>query len=132
MIGAMAAGAGLGAAKYYLNDKDQEKRDRQQQAEIARYSPWTGMKPESVQSASLFNDALQGGTMGMGMGQSMDAANAQEAMNAKQGGLIDAQSNYYNSLAGGQQSGYAKAQPQGSAGAMGTNPWMKMGQPYGQ
>ena len=143
MIPALLAGAGLGLGKYYLEDKPKEQRDRQTQAEIARYSPWSGMKPESVQSASMFGDVMQGGTMGMGMGQNLDAASGQQAMQQKQGGLIDAQTNYYNELAKN-PGGYAKPQQvqpmqpittsmnTGSGGSYGSKPsWMMMNQQNG-
>lgn len=124
MWGALAAGAGLGVAKHYLADKPAAERNRATQAEVARYSPWTGMKPTPVEDPSLFNSALQGGTMGASLGQGMDAADAQEAMQAQQGGLVDAQTNYYNSMAGPK---YATPVAAGSAGSMGgKSPWNNM------
>lgn len=127
---AALGGAGLGAAKYYGVDKPQEKKDRQIAAVTAQYSPWTGMKPQDVKQSSAFGDVLQGGTMGLGMGQNLQAAANQNAMQDKQGGLIDAQTNYYNALG---QGAYAQApQQQGSAGSMGNTPWNSMPmKPYG-
>lgn len=129
---ALAVGAALGAAKY---EQDRKKAERQRETEgtVAAYSPWTGMQAQRVQDPDLLGSVLGGASAGAGMGQSVDAAGASDAMNAKQGGLIDAQTNYYNGLAGSQQQGgYASAPQGGSAGAMGSkNPWMSMNQPYG-
>lgn len=126
---ALAVGAALGAAKY-AQDKKKADMERQAQGTVAAYSPWTGMQAQTVHDPDALGSILGGASAGAGLGQNMDAAGAQEALQAKQGGLIDAQSNYYNSLAQG--GGYAGA---GSAGSMGNvagqNPWMQMGQPYG-
>ncbi len=123
------AGAGLGAGKYY-EDKQQANRDRQTQATVARYSPWTGMKPEAVHDPSLMGSTMQGATAGLGMGMNMNAASGQEAAQAQQGQLVDAQTDYMQNLNRGQiMNSYAQAQPPaGSAGSFGSNGWI---QPYG-
>ncbi len=117
---ALAVGAALGAAKY-KQDEEKAKRQRETEGTIAAYSPWTGMQAQRVEDPNLLGSMLGGASTGASMGQSFDTAANADAMNEKQGGLIDAQTNYYNSL----------AKPQGSAGAMGaSNPWMGVDQPY--
>lgn len=130
---ALAVGAALGAAKYE-QDRKKAERERETQGTIAAYSPWTGMQAHAVSDPDALGSVLGGASAGAGMGQSIDSAGAADVMNEKQGGLIDAQTNYYNGLAGAQQggNGYATAPQGGSAGSMGPkNPWMQMGQPYG-
>jgi len=112
-------GAALGAINNVEKQK-QAKKDREREAVLARYSPWTGMQAHPVESPSAFNDVLQGATMGAALGQNMKSADSAEAMNAKQGGLVDAQTAYYQNLAQ-QQSPPAD----GSAGSMGAQPVQK-------
>lgn len=123
---AALGGAGLGAAKYYGVDKPQEKKQREIAAVTAQYSPWTGMKPNDVAQSSLLGDTMQGAASGAALGQNMNQADAQNAMQAKQGGLIDAQTNYYSALAkspnGYPQPTPVQIQQQGSAGAMNARP----------
>lgn len=67
----LLAGALLGLGKSELVDRPQEARDRKTQAEIARWSPWGGMKADmgQIKPASPFNSALQGGLTGATLGQ---------------------------------------------------------------
>jgi hypothetical protein len=59
------AGAGLGFLKNKLIDKPAEQRSRKMNAEIMRYSPWTGMQGPGVKEAgSVFGSMLQGGALG--------------------------------------------------------------------
>lgn len=75
------------AAIGYLDKKEQREqagRDRQAEAEIARWSPWTGMAPQRVGSpGSSFGGAAVGGLQGASFVQSIDAAKAAQAKNAE-------------------------------------------------
>lgn len=84
-IAALLAGAGY--LKGELIDKPQEKRDRKLQAEIARWAPWSSMKPDlsAIKKANPMGSALQGGVQGYQLGQSMKNS---DAMN----NYLDAQS----------------------------------------
>ena len=64
----LLAGAGLGLVKGELIDRPKEKRQRKQEAEIARYSPWGGMQAQRVQEADPFGSMMQGGMAGGMMG----------------------------------------------------------------
>lgn len=75
------------AAMGYMEKKaqrEQADRDRQAEAEIARWSPWTGMAPQRVGSGgSNIGGALAGGLQGASFVQSIDAAKAAQAKNAE-------------------------------------------------
>jgi hypothetical protein len=81
MIG---VGAGAGLLKHEMGRKQREK-DRQLDADTARFSPWTGMKAKNMGADDpAFNSALQGGMAGLSMGQGMDAtAASNDLMRAK-------------------------------------------------
>lgn len=72
-------GAGVGLAKG-LADQQQEKKDRRTQAEIQRWSPWTGLQGQQVKGTNLLNTtaqgAMAGGMLGQGMGGGAAAAPA--------------------------------------------------------
>lgn len=72
-------GAGLGVGKGLL-DQQKEKRDRELQAQIAMWSPWTGMAPQQVQEADVLGSAMQGGMSGAALGQNMQMNDAYTAM----------------------------------------------------
>ena len=59
----MAVGAGLGVAKQ-ANESAIADRERKRQAEIQRWSPWTGLQGKQVQSPSLFGNVAQGAFAG--------------------------------------------------------------------
>ena len=63
----LALGLAGGAVKHFAVDKPAASKNRRMQAAIARYSPWTGMKPDvsSLRDPSLFGSLLQGGTAGL-------------------------------------------------------------------
>lgn len=67
----MAIGAALGVAKREFEDKPREDRQRLYEANAARYSPWTGIKPERVNEGSLAGNAVQGGLTGLAIGQQL-------------------------------------------------------------
>lgn len=65
LIAAIMAAAGL--AKGLGPDKDKENADKNLAAVQTRYSPWTGIKPQSIQRADPFGSMLQGGMAGLSM-----------------------------------------------------------------
>jgi hypothetical protein len=111
-LGLAAIMAAAGLAKSEFVDKPNEMRERKRQAEVMRYSPWTGMSPQAVQSADPFAAALQGGMAGGMMGQGMQSADAQNK-------LLEAQAKYY----GGGASPYAGM----TGGATGAYPGSMVG-----
>lgn len=82
-------GGGLMGAKSLLLDAPRANRQRKQEAEIAKYSPWTGMSPQRIQEADPFGAALQGGTTGAMLGQGIDQMGQQDALNKKFGDYLD-------------------------------------------
>lgn len=52
-------GGGLGLGKGIL-DTEKERKDRKQQAETARWAPWTGMQPAAVKRADPLGSTMQG------------------------------------------------------------------------
>jgi len=73
MAGIMAA---LGIGKSELVDRPAAGRARKREAEVARWSPWTGMAPSRVGEADPFGSAMQGGFSGAALGQAMDQGDA--------------------------------------------------------
>jgi hypothetical protein len=68
--------AGVGAYKG-MEENKQAKKEQKAQAEVARWSPWTGMTPQKVdKGAGIFGGALQGGSSGLAMSQAMSKASA--------------------------------------------------------
>lgn len=121
--------AAVGAAKSEFIDRPREKRQRKANAEIARWSPWTGMAPGAVREADPFGSAMQAGLTGAMMGQ-MSGAQAKDVAEA---GLANTQN---VSLAGGQplspdemamtQPWYQTYQP-GQSQSMVQRPFLYMG-----
>ncbi len=72
----LLAGAGLGLVKGGIIDAEKEKKNRQMEAEIARYSPWGGMQAQRVQQADPFGSMMQGGMAGAMMGNAMGGSSA--------------------------------------------------------
>lgn len=60
----MALGAALGAAKSEFSDKPRAQRERKRDAELARWSPWTDLRPQGIHEPDLFGNVLQGGLTG--------------------------------------------------------------------
>jgi hypothetical protein len=71
---ALAAPTAIGALMGHQKNKraqEVESSDRKLAAETARYSPWTGMKPQEIRTAgSQFGDMAGGALSGFGVGQS--------------------------------------------------------------
>lgn len=66
------AGAGLLAGGLKANsDKKQYRRNQAAQAEMTRYSPWTGMQGKVLTPPSSFGTVMQGGLTGAMLGQSL-------------------------------------------------------------
>lgn len=61
-------GGGTGLLKG-MSDAEQAKHQRKVEAEIARYSPWTGMTPQRVAQPNVIDPAMQGALAGMAMGK---------------------------------------------------------------
>ena len=64
------AGAGLGAVRS-MQQEQQAKQDRKREAEIARWSPWSGMQAQRVGTPDYMDNIMQGGLTGAMMGQAM-------------------------------------------------------------
>jgi len=80
MLAAPAIGAGIGLLKNELVDKPQHSRMQKAQAEITKYSPWTGMKGKTLTPPSAFGSMLQGGMAGLQLGMAQKAAGQNQAM----------------------------------------------------
>ncbi len=84
MLPVILGSLGLGAAKHFISDKPRAERQRKLNAEIIRYSPWTGMAPQQVDEPDLFGNLLQFGTTGAMLGQGVANAEAADALNKAQ------------------------------------------------
>ena len=71
-------GGGLGFAKGQ-GDIEAAKNARQREAEIARWSPWTGLAPQRVEQPSPIYSAMQGGLAGMQFGKQFGGAQAAQS-----------------------------------------------------
>ena len=123
-------GAGLGLVKGHM-DRQQEKKDRKTQAEIQRWSPWTGMQGQNVKSTSMLGSAAQGAMGGAMVGQMMGPGAAAPATTAETGIEAGALGAGGTPMAPGSQfhTPYAAgAAP--SAAQDYTSPWMGLGAQY--
>lgn len=75
LLAAIAVGGGLGLLKNQMAAK-QAAEERQRQAAIARYSPWTGMQSHTVQDPNLIGDITQGAASGAMLGGAYNALGA--------------------------------------------------------
>lgn len=75
----IAIGAGLGLAKT-ISGNSQAAEERKRQAAIARWSPWTGLQPHTVQDQDLFGNALTGAAGGAVLGQGLKGMGGAEDM----------------------------------------------------
>lgn len=121
---ALAIGAGLGALKS-MSAQQQADAERKRQAEVTRYSPWTGMTGHSVQDANFFGDVASGGASGAMLGQAAEGQAAQQDFQNKyldkMPSVASASTPSMMSGAGGGNSPWnlgVASQSMGSAGAM--------------
>lgn len=73
LVLASLIGAGVGVGKGYL-DQGRAARQRQTEAEIARWSPWTGIQAQRPQEADILGSGLQGAFAGASFGQQFGGA----------------------------------------------------------
>lgn len=72
----LAIGGGvLGLLKAY-RDQENEKGARELASVTARYSPWTGMRPQPVKTADYFGSIAEGALGGASLGQNVDQVDA--------------------------------------------------------
>jgi hypothetical protein len=116
MLPLLIGGAALGALKYNQDQKNSAK-DRQVAAATARYSPWTGMKPQDVKRPDAIGDVMQGGLAGAGLGQNMDSADNAQALNDSVINKNNAEASAY-----GPQTGDSTPAPAGNEQAMNMAP----------
>lgn len=103
MVWPLVIGAAIGAAKQY-GDQKEAARQRDVQAQIARFSPWTGMGANSsIANPNAVQNVGGGLLAGMQMQQSMNAADQAQKTAAAQEAASAAQTNYYDSLPRGGQ-----------------------------
>lgn len=75
----MALGTAAGAGMGYFQGEEQkrkERRDTALAAEMARWSPWTGMQPTPIGRANASGNIGQGAMTGLAMGQNINQMNA--------------------------------------------------------
>lgn len=75
----MAIGAAAGGGLGYFQGEEQkrkERRDTALAAEMARWSPWTGMQPTPIGRANASGNIGQGAMTGLAMGQNINQMNA--------------------------------------------------------
>lgn len=65
----LALGAGAGLLKNELVDKPQNEALQAAEAEKTKWSPWTGMKGQTLKPPSAFGSMLQGAATGAMIGQ---------------------------------------------------------------
>ncbi len=123
-------GAGLGVAKG-IKDQQAEKRDRKTQAEMARWSPWTGVQAQPVKKADMMGSIMQGGMAGASMGQMMGgggAAATTAETGIEAGALGSGGTPLSPDFAGGQfHTPYTGGGAAPNAAADYTSPWMGLG-----
>jgi hypothetical protein len=115
----MAVMAAAGAAKHYLSDKPIADQQKRIEAIKARYSPWTGIKPQTVATPNAAGNIIQFGATGLNMGYNMEA---QEQSNK----LNDAMTSYYKgggAMGRANLNSYASGVPAGGRATYGQNPW---------
>lgn len=81
---ALAIGAGVGILKSEFVDRPREQRQRKTRAAEIRYSPWTGLTPsQQVQEADPLGSAMQFGSTGAMLGQSIESRDFNKNFNEK-------------------------------------------------
>lgn len=82
-IAPLALAAIMAAANYgksELVDKPQADKQRQTEAQLTRWSPWTGISGKTVYDPSSANAAIQGGFQGYSLGQNIENQNEEKAL----------------------------------------------------
>ncbi len=92
IVAAIAAGAGL--LKSEFMDRPKEERQRVLAAETQRYSPWTGLKANKIEEADPMGSAMTFGAAGLGLGQGMESAAAQNKLMEAQTGVLNKESEW--------------------------------------
>lgn len=77
----LAIGAGAGLLKNELVDKPEADRQRKLQAQIAAYSPWTGMKASPVANPSALGSMIGLGGTGASIASGIHSADANANLN---------------------------------------------------
>lgn len=117
-------GAGLGAIQYG-DKKRQHEHDKNVAAETARYSPWTGMKPQAVEGPpSLMGTVGQGALSGFGFGQQFGGAAGGPGALGQAGGAAAVPPEAAALSAPQSQDEYAQANP------FAAGPRMQQGNPW--
>lgn len=96
-VGVAGAGMALGALE---NNEEQKQHSRMQraQAEMTRYSPWTGMQGQILTPPkSIFGSMLQGGATGAMIGQGLAKGGGASAGMGSGGGAKPVAMNYRGS-----------------------------------
>jgi hypothetical protein len=75
----LLAGAGLGFLKGQ-GDVENAKEARKREAEIARWSPWTGLAPQRVEPGNVMYSAMQGALTGAQFGKQFGGEKAATAL----------------------------------------------------
>lgn len=125
-----AIGAGLGLAKSELVDRPRSERERRREAEIARWSPWTGMAANRPADADAVGNMMTGGMTGGLLGQGMAQTDRMNELMASQKALLDAQT---GAVAAGAPMAYAPGtgMPPYAVGApAAASPWLTMYRGY--
>ena len=126
----LAIGGGLGLGKHAL-EAGAAARDRKLQAETARYSPWTGLKPQKTQDPNIFGNLLQGATVasmagGMGGAGDMagDVASEAPALGSSQASSLGVDTNMGNFSGLGNRYSFLN---EGMQAPMGGSRWAALG-----
>lgn len=134
ILASIIGGVGVGILKSYL-DEGNAKKQREMQAAVAQYSPWTGMRP-SLQGlqTDYAGNLLSGGLTGAQFGQGLERQAADEAMRADQLKTNRTWRDYLDSKTNDESEAAAAvlpAKPPGAATSMNYSPYSIMARrPY--
>ncbi len=93
-VATAAIGGGLGLAQYGVQ-QGENSRQRQVQAAMEKYSPWTGQHGHPVANANPVADIAQGAVAGAGVGQGIAAQQSGQALQKGQLDLMKALTAHY-------------------------------------
>jgi hypothetical protein len=117
----LGIGAGLGLLKTLAFDGPRERRQRKLAAETERLSPWTGLKPGSIQEADPLGTSIGFGLTGYQLGQGSKISELNQKLLQK---AIDAPNNPVAQVSAG---GGMPMNFGGGGGGGGSNPWSLFG-----